>query len=130
MKPLVEQAVNEVRATFKGHPVDADADSDGGAYVKVHDVDVGEKLSPKQVSVAFRITFQHPHADVYPHFLLGKVRRQDGQKLGKGFHNKQWEGHNEKLDATMVSRRSNRRDPAADTPALKLLRVIEWIREQ
>ena len=130
MKPLVEQAVDEVRTTFKGHQVDANADNDGGAYVKVHDVDVGEKLSPKQVTVAFRITFQHPHADVYPHFLLGKVQRKNGQPLGQGFHDQQWQGRDEKLDATMVSRRSNRRDPAVDTPALKLLRVIEWIREQ
>ena len=130
MKPMVEKAVDEIRTTFKGHQVDASADSDGGAFVKVHDVDVGEKLSPTQVTVAFRITFQHPHADVYPHFLIGKVKRQNGQQLGQGFHDRQWEGHDEKLDATMVSRRSNRRDPAVDTPALKLLRVIEWIRKQ
>ena len=38
-----------------------------------------------QVWIGFRITFQYPYADVYPHFTNANLARSDGRSLGGGF---------------------------------------------
>lgn len=93
----------------------------------VHDLDVGDQYAPSTGWLGFLITFQYPNADVYPHFLDPDVHRVDGAALGEGFQpsNNFWE-----RAATQVSRRSNRWNPAVDTAAIKLARVLEWIRSQ
>jgi hypothetical protein len=59
------------------------------------------------------------------------LRRQDGKPLGEAFHlNNQWQHPSGTDLATMVSRRSNRRNPATETAALKLTKVLDWIRSR
>jgi hypothetical protein len=125
MTPEVAAAVGEIRKTFDGHRVDVEDETQGGAYVTVHGQSIGAAFAPASSWVGFLITFQHPRADVYPHFIDGDVRRADGGKLPDGMttgHN--WRGKN----AIQVSRRSNRWNAATDTAAVKLIKVLEWLR--
>ncbi|MCB1276782.1 hypothetical protein [Prosthecobacter sp.] len=131
MKPEIEKAIQEICVSFDCH-VDVQPDSEGGAFVKVPNLDIGSHYEPERSWVAFRITFQYPFADVYPHFLVPHLRRKDGKDLTSPLHpqNQFWEPPSGREAAVMLSRRSNRRDAAVDTAALKLQRVLEWLRSQ
>jgi hypothetical protein len=127
MTPEVAAAVEEIRRTFPDHQVEVREEAQGGAYVVLHGVPLGDRYDPKVSWVGFLITFQYPHADVYPHFVAGKLSRIDKAPLGAGFSGPtEWQG----LTAVQVSRRSNRWNAAVDTAAGKLLKVLEWVRSR
>jgi hypothetical protein len=98
----------------------------GGAYVIVHNVFVGDQYEPSKSWAGFLITFQYPRADVYPLFFDAALRRKDGRAFGEGFSQLTWRGR----PALQVSRRSNRWNPATDTAAVKLAKVLDWMRSR
>ena len=127
MTPEVEQAIAEIKRIFAGHPVDIEPEPQGGAYVVVHNLLIGEQYIPTTSWIGFLIGFQYPHADVYPHFIDGSLRRVDGQAYGVGFSAPLvWQGR----QAIQLSRRSNRLNPVVDTAVTKLTKVLAWIRSQ
>lgn len=124
MTPEVERAVEELRACFSDTGVDAVGTGDGGARVTIARVDPGPSYVQRETWVRFAISYQYPHADVYPLFVRPDLARADGQPHGDGIA--QTEFHGEK--ALQLSRRSNRLNPATDTAALKVTKVLEWSR--
>jgi hypothetical protein len=127
MTPDVERAIAEIQQAFPGNLVEIQPDPNGGAYITVQDLAIGDQYTPSKSWVGFQITFQYPHADVYPHYINGTVRRVDGQAYGAGMQLSQsWQGR----DAVMVSRRSNRWNAAVDTAAMKLAKILTWISSQ
>ncbi len=131
MKDEVLTAIDEIRKTFSGHEVRVDPDSDGGAFVTVDSILLGEKYSPSKSGIGFHITFQYPHADVYPHFILANLVRTDGKQLSAGFKSgREWKPGDTGHSATMISRRSPRLNPEIDTATTKLQKVIQWVTDQ
>jgi hypothetical protein len=126
MTPEVTEAIEEIKRAFLGHTVEATPEDQGGAYVIVHDLPLGDRFTPAQSWCGFLITFQYPRADVYPHFLAGGVKRTDGGALPAGMALTTWR----ERQAIQVSRRSNRWNPAVDTAAAKLVKVLEWVKSQ
>lgn len=127
MTPEVQAAIAEVERAFSGHPVRTLDEPQGGAYVIVDDLPVGRAHQPATSWVGFLIGFQYPRAQVYPHWLRPDLRRVDGAAFTPPIHPGQtMPGFN--LPAVMVSRGSNGWNPATDTAALKLIRVLEWLR--
>jgi hypothetical protein len=127
MTPDVEVAVAEIHEAFSGHRVEVEPEGQGGAYVVVHDLPLGDQYVPSTSWMGFLIGFQYPYSDCYPHFVAGTLRRADGRPLGEGFSGlMEWRNRS----AIQVSRRSNRLNPATDTALLKLLKVLEWIRSR
>jgi hypothetical protein len=124
MTPEVAKAIEELRELFPCTAVEQEEDGQGGAYVTVSPVDIGEKYIPVTTWCGFHITFQYPRADVYPHFISAEVKRADGTPPGGGLATLQWRGK----PALQLSRRSNRLDPQNDTAATKLAKVIAWLR--
>ena len=103
--------------------MEAEEESQGGAYVIVHDLDVGDRYKPDRVWLGFLIPFPYPAADIYPHFTdPGLARRRRFAR--RGLQPTTWRDG----PALQVSRRSNRWNPATDTAAGKLLKVLEWMR--
>jgi hypothetical protein len=129
MTASVEQAIAEIRAAFVGHQVDVEPDPDGGAYVRVHNLHLGNQYEPSVSWFAFHITFQYPHADVYPHFCVAGLKK-NGVEVVDPFHKGEWKTPSGAEPATAVSRRANRWNAAVDTAAIKLTRVLDWIRRQ
>lgn len=123
MKPAVQRGIEELRETFPGAAVSVEEDGDGGAYVTLEPVPLGELYTQADTWVGFHISFQYPASDVYPHFVRGDLSRRDGGPLGAGTSNTQYRGKN----ATQLSRRSNKLDPAFQTAAHKLLKVLAWL---
>ena len=132
MKSEVHYAIQEIRETFPAHEVQFQEDQNGGAYVKVCDILIGARFKPDISFVAFHITFQYPHADVYPHYLVPDLCYTNGTPLNRPFQTKDqnWGPKGGEEIATMLSRRSNNLDPATDSACSKLLKVIEWMRSQ
>lgn len=127
MTPEVEAAIHEVKQVFPGHVVEVTPEPQGGAYVVVHDLSIGSQYAPTTTWIGFLITFQYPFADVYPHFVAPDLGRTDGTIHKAGITGPSpWNGR----QALQVSRRSNHWSAATDTAALKLAKVLEWLRSQ
>ncbi len=122
----VAEGIEQIRKQYPDSTVTVTEDGQGGAYVLVDDVELGARYVPPRSWIGFQITFQYPYSDVYPHFIAGEVARADGAPLGEAMTPAAWRGR----PAVQISRRSNRLNPATDTAALKLLKVLEWIRSR
>ena len=126
MKAAVQKAIEELRVTFPNAAVTVDEDGDGGAYVTLDPVPLVGPYTQTETSVSFHIGFQYPASDVYPHFVRHDLARKDRTPLGSGMSTAQHRGQ----PVIQVSRRSNRLDPAIQTAAHKLLKVLAWLEAQ
>ncbi len=126
LTPSVEAALEELRAAFPDNEVIHSEDGEGGAYVTVGGFDIGRAFAPRESWIAFRLTYQHPEIDVYPHFLRPDVARVDGAPLGEGLSGPMTPWGT--LQATQISRRTNEWDKTRDTASIKLGKVLEWLR--
>jgi hypothetical protein len=124
LKPAVAQAIEEIHAQFPDSQIITRDDGQGGAFVILESVLLSPTYTQTDTWVGFHITFQYPYADVYPHFIRADLSRVDGKPLGGGTGSNSFEGR----QAVQLSRRSNRLNPATDTALLKLLKVLEWLR--
>ena len=124
--PAVARAIGEIRCTFEGCGVEVEKDGSGGAFVVVTGIRLGCPYVQTEVWIGFQITFQYPYADVYPHFTNADLARRNGAGLGKGFGSGSFRGQL----AMQISRRSTRLNPQTDTAALKLLKVVRWLKSR
>lgn len=124
MTPAVAEAIKEIKAAYPSATVTAREDGDGGAYVTVEPVDPGEIYVQRETWIGFQITFQYPYSDVYPLFVRPDLARVDGGPLGEGIGVAKFDDK----PAVQLSRKSNRLNPATDTAAVKLMKVLHWLR--
>ena len=122
----VAEAIDEIRSSFPDSKLDLHEDGEGGAFVFVEPVDPGELYQQRETWIGFRVTFQYPYADVYPHFVRTDLARVDGAPLGEGTAAGTFDGR----PALQISRRSNRLNPETDTAAIKLHKVLTWLRSR
>jgi hypothetical protein len=123
MNEAVQFAVDQINTAFPQNACEAQDDGDGGAWVIVEGVPLGEIYTEEASWVGFRITFQYPNADVYPHFVRGDLLRKDGRSLGEGVQVSQtFLGR----PALQLSRRSSRWNPKTDNALIKLQKVMQW----
>jgi hypothetical protein len=129
MNSSVAAAIDQVARAFPDSRTTYLEDGQGGAFVVVDALDLGSAFASPTSWVGFAISPLYPRADVYPHFVRPDLARADGAALTVPLNPGQTMPGFQR-PATMVSRRSNRWDPARDTAALKLHRVLLWFREQ
>ena len=128
LSPIIGEAVEQIRHSFAESAVTVEGDGMGGAWVVVDPVPLGPTYAQDDSWIAFLITFAYPDADVYPHFIRPDLSRVDGAPLGAGFSQTIWGLSGDR--GLQVSRRSNRLNPAVDTAATKLLKVLKWLNDQ
>lgn len=126
MTPEVSQAIDEMKAAFPTSTVVARDVGDGGAHVTIDPIDPGPQYAQRETWISFTIGFQYPYADVYPLFVRADLSRTDGTALGEGIGAATFDGQ----PATQLSRRSNKLNPAVDTAALKVTKVLAWLRSR
>jgi hypothetical protein len=126
LAPPVADAVGAVRAHFADSSVEVTPDGAGGAFVVITSVDVGPRYAPSTTWLGFHISAAYPDADTYPHYVSGDLGRADGQAHGPGIQQVTWQGR----PALQISRRSNHRDAAVDSAALKAERIRRWFADQ
>lgn len=129
MTSAIAAAIEQLELAFPEHAVLFLPDAQGGAAVIVEDLPIGGAFVPVESWVGFALNYTYPRGHVYPHYLRPDLARADGQPLTSPINPGQTMPGFER-PATMISRASNRWDPARDTAALKLLRVLQWLREQ
>lgn len=123
MTPEVAAAVDGIKAAFPDATVEVKEEGDA-AVVLLDPIDLGEPYAQPTTWIGFRITFQYPYSDVYPHFVRGDLSRIDGAALGEGMSVTTFDNR----PAVQISRRSNRLDPGTDTALIKLNKVLKWLR--
>lgn len=126
MNAQVEQALEEIRRRFAPTEWTVEPDNDGGARVRFGPVPLGGPFNQADTWMAGHVPAQIPYADVYPIFVRPDLTRKDGAALTGPLTACNFMGQ----PATQVSRRSNGRDPAVETPALKFAKVLEWMKSQ
>jgi len=125
MKAEVEAAVAELRAHYEGR-VEATDLPDGGAKIVVTGMSLeGGSYLQMDTWCGFTVTFLHPYADIYPHFVRSDLARRDGAPFGQSFHpGRNFYGQ----AALMLSRRTKLLGPNYPVNAvLKLEKVIKWL---
>jgi hypothetical protein len=73
-----------LRRCFPDTQLDVLPEGNGGAYVFVSPVDLGEKFEPRTTWMGAHLTPQLPYSDVYPLFIGADVKRRDGQAFVGG----------------------------------------------
>lgn len=129
MTPHVSDAIAQLGRAFSDHQVVQLDDGQGGAFVIVEGLDLGPAFAPSASWIGFAISSMYPRADVYPHFARPDLARSDHAALTTPLN----PGHTMpgfNRPAVMISRRSSRWDPARDTAALKLHRILLWFNQQ
>jgi hypothetical protein len=127
LTPAVAAGLEQVRRAFADQPVHAWPSEGGGVMVVIDDLDLGPIWAQETTWLAFQISYLHPDADCYPHWVRPDLQRADGAAITPPIHNQ-----NQTFDgqpAIMISRRSNARDPHIDTPARKAHSVLHYLRE-
>jgi hypothetical protein len=120
----VAAAVVDVRRAFGEYLVHAWPDGSQGAYVVIDELNLGSFWKPATSWLGFIISYLHPDADCYPHHIRGDVLRADEKPLTAPFNaNNNFAG----ITSVMISRSSPRRRKDADTPALKAVRLLEFL---
>ena len=129
MKAEVQRAIAQIEYHFYAANVLAKEDGEGGAYVLVEPVDLGPLYTEetRHSWIGFRITFQYPIADVYPHHVRPDLKRVDNQPHGQGMGVTRFEGEFAR-DSLQLSRRTKEIGWVNQSALLKLQKVIEWVR--
>lgn len=125
MTPEVSQAIEGIRSSYPDATFIVEEDGDGGVFVILETVNLGDRYVNPETWIGFQITYQYPNADVYPHFVRSDLARVDGRPLGEGTATASFQ----KRNAIQCSRKSNQLNPSVDTAVLKLAKVLEWLRK-
>lgn len=127
LKEAVGVGVTEIVRAY--HDTRHVADGQGGAWIEIPEVEVGELYARSTSLLICLLPFALPAADVYPIFFDRTLTRTDGSALGEGFAPTElsWPGEPEPRAVTQVSRRT-RGDFALQTPLIKIEKVLEWVR--
>lgn len=135
MKPEVEAAIEQLEDAGVGTEIRTKPDPNGGAYVIVDDIAVGDSFEPKTSWIGFHVLWSYPDADVYPHFLDAGLRyvgsgsapnqHPDGNLPKALTRGAKMPGFD--LPAIQVSRRSNHRNKQSDSALQKLLRIVDFL---
>jgi hypothetical protein len=140
MTPQVSRAIEQIAKQYPNNTVLVGADQNGGACVIVENVPLGAPFAQTETWIGFHITHSCPYADVYPHFARHDLSKVNGSQMGEGISSNHVFPQPGVVTgniipsrpAVQISRRSNKRDPssAVETPLLKLLKVLQWLKSR
>lgn len=124
MRAEVARAVEELKLQFGHDAVVHAEDGNGGAFVTVDPVDLGDHYAPRQTWLGGHITAQYPYSDIYPVFIGEDVRRADGREFVAPITpNANFNGRL----AIQISRRTATTDQTPQTAVAKFLKVLYFL---
>jgi hypothetical protein len=124
MTPSVKLALEGLSKAFPKAAVNVlSEDGNGGAYVVVDGIDLGDKFKPSTTWLGAQLPASLPYADVYPLFIGADVKRADGSPLSGPLSPLSWQNR----PAIQVSRRNNRLGSGQSAVA-KFVKVIEFVK--
>ena len=125
--PSVALAVEQIKLNFPSCDLQVTPDGNGGGWFMLQKVVLGEPYANELIWMGGDLSAQLPYADLYPVFVSAELRRVDGKPLGEAIaQNANFHG----LVAVQISRRSNHRDAKLENPAIKLRKVLSWLKSR
>jgi hypothetical protein len=124
MKLEVSTAIEELKRQFATSVLTAREDGQGGAFVVLDPINLGEKFRPTATWVGFQIPAQYPYADIYPVFIGSDVQRADGVTFqapitpGRSFEGR---------GALQISRRCAAAQSGSQKAVAKILKVLNFL---
>jgi hypothetical protein len=124
MKIEVSSGIEELRRQFSASIFTVREDGQGGAYVIVEPVVLGQKFRPDSTWLGFHIPPQYPYADIYPVFIGANVARANGVPFAVPVT----PGHIfEGRPAIQVSRRNSVAQSGLQKVGAKILKVLDFL---
>lgn len=124
MKTEVSTAIEELQRQFDEASVTVREDDQGGAFVILDPVSLGERYDPHLTWVGFHIPAQYPYADIYPVFVGDNVKRIDGAAFRAPVTpNHKFEGRS----ALQVSRRNGSAQTGLQKATTKILKILDFL---
>jgi hypothetical protein len=118
----VEGALSDLRREFGR--ADAEAVGDGGAFVTVAELEIGERWEPPVIDLTFLLPFNFPYNYIYPFYTDASLERVDGGAWPQALQRVSWRGR----DAIQISLRPNRWRPEHETASSLVYLVQHWFR--
>lgn len=125
MKQAIATAIEELKAAFSPSSVTCIEDGNGGAYVFVERVQIGNRYVPSITWIGGHINAVYPYSDIYPVFIDAGVCRDDGKifaapiTTGQSFSGR---------PAIQISRHNNQVQNSPQTAVSKFLKVIDFMK--
>ena len=124
MKTEVATGIEELKRQFEGATFTVREDGQGGAYVVMEPVVIGDRYQPTSTWLGFHLPAQYPYADIYPVFMGSNVVRKDGA----GWTVPVTAGHNfEGRPALQVSRRNGAAQTNMQKASAKILKILDFL---
>jgi hypothetical protein len=125
--PSVALAIEQLRQNFPDCEFEVTPDGSGGAWFVLHKITLGAPYENEKIWAGGDLSAQLPYADLYPVFVSAELKRSDGNALGEAIS----QGQNfHGRGAVQISRRSNNRDARFENPAVKLKKVLSWLKSR
>ena len=121
----LRSAISELEATFGAGNMTV-VSAIGGVWVEIAGIDLGPRWNPRATWLAFHVASTYPYADIYPLFIDSACELAGGG-LPPAVSANATIPTRERV-CLQISRKSNRWDPARDTAAAKVIKVIDWLR--
>ena len=124
MKAEVATSIEELKRQFAAATFIVREDGQGGAYVVMEPITLGQRYRPPDSWLGFQIPAQYPYADIYPVFIGGDVVRADGVPFVVPVtHGHTFEGRR----AIQVSRRNGAAQSGLQKALAKILKVLDFL---
>lgn len=132
VKEAVATALADIVGVYGEDRVRAVPDGQGGAWIEIADVPLGDPYAQATTFVVCLLPFNLPAADVYPLFVRNDLSRADEKPLGEGFgsNSVSWPGDEQARPVTQVSRRTRSNAFTLQTPRQKIEKVLDWVRSR
>jgi hypothetical protein len=130
LKEAAATALADIITAYGEDKVRAVPDGQGGAWVEIAAVPLGEPYAQPTTFVICLLPFNLPAADVYPLFVRNDLSRTDGKALGDGLSSTSvnWPGDAQPRPAVQLSRRTRGNAFALQSPLQKIEKVLDWLR--
>jgi hypothetical protein len=129
VKAAVRVAFDAIVAAFPDRTISSYPDDQGGLWVEIADVPLGDNYVQASTFLVFLLPFTLPGADIYPTFVRPDLARLDGSGHGEGVGVTQltWPAEGTPRAVMQLSRRTRRDAFVAQTAAQKIMKVIHWL---
>lgn len=130
VKQAVRDALRTVHDQFGAGRVTSQPDGQGGLWIRIEGLELGSTYVQHETFLVAQLQFSLPAADVYPLFVRPDLARVDGLPLGEGFSSTRTTapGAEQPIAAVQVSRRTRGGQFRSQTAAMKIEKVMAWIR--
>lgn len=120
LSPELTRAVEELEHTFPNRVV-VESQDETGVVVRIRDVALGERWTPRSADLWFAIPYHYPDAAIYPYHVIGATPTGG---LVPALQPVTWRG----MAVIQVSLRHMAWDPAHDNVIGCVLQTQSWLR--